>query len=628
MSEMTQSALTETAMPPARASSFSITGEGLILLAIAALAIFTRFIELNAAPLQPHELTAVIAAMDNSANFSADTSGASPILRASHRMFFSLFGEWADFVRLPVALAGVALAISPWLFRALLGRASYLALCGLLLISPLTLFASRSAESVLLASLAMVFSLYSLYQFWHCRQREGSHRSWPLAGAAALAFAVTLTDGRGYLLAGSAALAIFLAARRERRFADEMRSLLRAWPWQSFLLFFSGSALFFGTVFLTQLDGLSLIGGNLSAALAGWWSAGNFLEIIGVSLTYEISFWLLALGGLFASWRSENWRFVDRFAAFWLLCLALLLSLDRGSGPQHASWLSMPLALLSLRALLPLAKARQSTQANSAETLTRQAPWLISAACAIILAWLAIQWRDLFLLIDPYASISQYFTTVFSPGASSALSYLLRIALGTLLLIALFLAARWFLPLPLVARAYSRTFAILLLVGTLGIGWRGALTASGSAPTPWLPLTLADHNQYFSDTLEEYTEQVAAAAPQFSIALVPGAELRPALANALRWYLRHYEQVAILPTLGSANGSSIIISAGQDESDEIKLSGSYRGQRFSLARQDKSHWQLIDYLRYFWRGVGPASVESEMNPAQDIVLWIDTSALP
>ena len=336
--------LTAGSLTNSREFSVTISRETLVLVAIALLALSTRFAELSVSPLQARELPAAVAAIHAPAALPVDTTGVSPILRIAHRLLFSLFGAETDSLRLPVALAGVALVLSPQLFRPLLGRAQSLALSGLLLISPLLLFASRSAESAILAQLAIISMLYAIYQCWLNRNDEESkarHR-WQIASAFTLALTVFLTDGRGYLLAGSAILAAFYAIGGGVRLSDESRVLLRDWPWRQSLLVILASLLLLSTALLTQLDGLALVGDNLAAALVGWASPGNFLQIIGVSFYYEHGYWLLAAFALISRWKRGEIPFPERFAAAWFVLLTLALTLDRGTNPAHASLVEHP----------------------------------------------------------------------------------------------------------------------------------------------------------------------------------------------------------------------------------------------------------------------------------------------
>ena len=621
--------LTAGSLTNSREFSVTLSRETLVLVAIALLALGTRFAELSVSPLQVRELPAAVAAIYAPTALPVDTTGVSPILRMAHRLLFSLFGAETDSLRLPVALAGVALVLSPQLFRPLLGRAQSLTLSGLLLISPLLLFASRSAESAILAQLAIISMLYAIYQCWLNRNDEESkarHR-WQIASAFTLALTVFLTDGRGYLLAGSAILAAFYAIGGGVRLSDESRVLLRDWPWRQSLLVILASLLLLSTALLIQLDGLALVGDNLAAALVGWASPGNFLQIIGVSFYYEHGYWLLAAFALISRWKRGEIPFPERFAAAWLVLLTLALTLDRGTNPAHASWLSIPLAICVLAALKPLFTKTNATNGTTRLLGAHQAAWLVGIPCALLFAWLAVQLRILTAHMDLYSTLGDFFSGIFNQSSSVAIWTVLRLVVGLFMLLALYLGAQIYIERSIVRRVIGATVACFLLAGAFSNGWRAVTAHDNVNRVPWLSFAQTKANHYFAQSLAAISHQLSANVPEFTIALALEDEENLAQVNTLLWNLRKFEDVVVLPTLELAAGFPVVISDSVDGNiAESALAGPYYGQRFVLSRQQHVGGSDIDILRYFLRRDEPRQTDTSDTAALDIILWVSSSA--
>ena len=621
--------LTAGSLTNSREFSVTLSRETLVLVAIALLALGTRFAELSVSPLQVRELPAAVAAIYAPTALPIDTTGVSPILRMAHRLLFSLFGAETDSLRLPVALAGVALVLSPQLFRPLLGRAQSLMLSGLLLISPLLLFASRSAESAILAQLAIISMLYAIYQCWLNRNDEESkarHR-WQIASAFTLALTVFLTDGRGYLLAGSAFLAAFYAIGGGVRLSDESRVLLRDWPWRQSLLVILASLLLLSTALLTQLDGLALVGDNLAAALAGWASPGNFLQIIGVSFYYEHGYWLLAAFALISRWKRGEIPFPERFAAAWLVLLTLALTLDRGTNPAHASWLSIPLAICVLAALKSLFTKTNATNGTTRLLGAHQAAWLVGIPCALLFAWMAVQLRILTAHMGTYPTLSDFFFGIFNQSSSVAIWSVLRLVVGLFMLLALYLGAQIYIERNIIRRVIGATVACFLLAGAFSNGWRTVAAHENVNRAPWLSFAQTKANHYFAQSLAAISHQLSANVPEFTIALALEDEENLAQVNTLLWNLRKFEDVVVLPTLELAAGFPVVISDSVDGNiAKSALAGPYYGQRFVLSRQQHVGGSDIDILRYFLRRDEPRQTDTSDTAALDIILWVSSSA--
>ncbi len=101
------------------APTLAITGEAAAYIFIAAAAVLLRLLLLGALPLSDAESEHALAALR--AADSGAPGPASPALCAGQALTFGLFGAGGLAARLPAALAGVALALMPALWRKRLG---------------------------------------------------------------------------------------------------------------------------------------------------------------------------------------------------------------------------------------------------------------------------------------------------------------------------------------------------------------------------------------------------------------------------------------------------------------------------------------------------------------------------
>ena len=106
-------------------------------------------------------------------------------------LFFTLFGAGDATARLPQAIGGTLLVLSPWLLRPLLGRGHALAASLLLLLSPTALFWSRQASGEVWAALCAVLLVAGVARWW----RWGAARD---AVLAAVALGVGLASSPGF----------------------------------------------------------------------------------------------------------------------------------------------------------------------------------------------------------------------------------------------------------------------------------------------------------------------------------------------------------------------------------------------------------------------------------------------
>ena len=358
----------ELAAPPAaarRAAPLTLEHALYALALVAALAL--RLAALAAAPLHPHEAAAAWPAW-LAANALAVDNAAPPtsaLLYSAQTALFWLFGAGDTLARLLPALAGGALVLLPWFWRARLGRVPALLLAFLLALDPWLLALSRSGASTALSAALGLLALTALERIAAARPihdpgEEGEQNgagladtgAWPVMAAIALGL-LLISGPQAWGWLGVIALYALIAGRGARWDA------LRAWqPWA----WGAGAALLAGTLALAQPGALAQVGGSLSAWL-GLFSPGPYgfgwpwLRLL-VDQPFLLTFGAAGLVGLARGLRRGDSERADRHAWFLLawLAWAVALALLPGRNPFTLPLLGVPLAVLAASAAAALAR--------------------------------------------------------------------------------------------------------------------------------------------------------------------------------------------------------------------------------------------------------------------------------
>ncbi|MDQ7029852.1 MAG: glycosyltransferase family 39 protein [Ardenticatenia bacterium] len=273
-----------------------------------------------------------------------------------------LFGPEDGNVRLPAALAGVALIALLWRSRDVLGRGVALGAATLMALSPTLTFFSRQAADV---SLATVGALWLVIAVARYARSPSPARAWEVVAALALG----LVSGPGFwgvLVAG--ALYALHARYRYGRYRDrEWLRLIalgrRAWPMRYRLLAgLAGTILFLSTAGWTNPTGfaqaLELPDRWLRLLMGG--SAPPAIPFSAMTLLYEwpVLVWA-ALGAALWSERRARWT---RFLLLWAFVTFLPAALTNTGWTGALAHIVVPLALLGGVALNVLAQEMTASQ--------------------------------------------------------------------------------------------------------------------------------------------------------------------------------------------------------------------------------------------------------------------------
>jgi len=296
-----------------------MTGEHLVWAGIALIAVVSRLVYLDFAPLNNAEAATslrALALVQNGNEFagaiSANTSAINPLFTSLQAFLFGVFGPSDFAARLISALAGIVLVLLPWLQRAGMGRSRALWMGLFLALSPTLWFVSRQADGAVLAWMLAV----ATYTAWRISAQPSHQISGPII--AGMCLGLLLACGQHAV----APLLVVLAAR--------LVSPAVPIDWRRFGSAAAISLVLGSTGLLFRTTGL----GDVFNGLAGWWQQltqpGPFVAgrlLMGLAI-YEPLLYISALIGIIwllvhrQSWRGE-WVNVARIAVGLVLLLVI-----------------------------------------------------------------------------------------------------------------------------------------------------------------------------------------------------------------------------------------------------------------------------------------------------------------
>ena len=304
MSEVDQTTTIENGVQPVR---LAVSGEFIAVLILISLSLMLRLVALGSVPIGDGEASQALSAwrsVSPQAPGEAIISD-SPVLFWTQRVSFSLLGSNATLARFGTALAGIALSISPLLFRGLLGRARAYLFAILLTVSPVMLTASRFSSGAVWAMLFAVLGLWALWRYWDEENNHSLYGTLAIVASGALLF---LAEPGGPVLAlilsGAGLIVLFImplfAPDEQDIPGDDWLAIVRErfsdWPWASGLFVSALTIVAVNTGFMLLPDGLRMLGALLEEFLRGFVHSQDtpaFFPFI-VSLFYEPWLWGLA----------------------------------------------------------------------------------------------------------------------------------------------------------------------------------------------------------------------------------------------------------------------------------------------------------------------------------------------
>ena len=482
---------------------------------IIALALLLRVAALNAVPLAPDEAAAALASWDAARGAGWAGTADSPLLLVGNGLLFLLFGGGDGLARLLPALAGVALVGLPWFWRKHLGEVGALVAAGLLLCSPLALFAARRVDGASLGLLGAALLLTALL----ARDADGRPAGWSSIFVAA-GLAIGLTGGPVFydaLLAGALAWMLYrwiVGAPDETPLRAWLKPVL--WGLLGALLITTGLGL--------RWSGWGGVADGLAAWLASWRAPRAGLPPVVLLFLYEPGTLLLALLGLV--WAVKKTASLPPALALWAFGGLLLVSLRPGATSPALVTVVLPLALLAGYGV-------------------RQ---MIQDVPDSILKWMALHGLVGFIFWQPVGLALARHAGGYDPATLGGVldNVSLILLLGSVTLIALqVLVALLFslkMPLRLVWRGAALGLALALLATQIGFAWGLAFVRPDSTAEPAVAAASSPDLRALRAVLDEMAVQSGQRRDDFPVTVVASDASTTAVT---RWALRDFARLTV-----------------------------------------------------------------------------------
>lgn len=623
---------TNTAFP------FAIRVEYAAYAVLIAVAVLLRLAELDTVPLRDVETRQALAAWRvTSPIVAGDTMVAnSPIQFWGQVGTFTMMGSTEFAARIFTALGGVLLTLTPLVFRSKIGlsRAFFFSL--FLMCSPVVMIASRFGASAIWSVTFAMLGLWMVWRYYDTEQTRDALWASGLFGAM-----VFLSDPGGPVLAVILLLAGGLTLFRTMLRAPEQldmpgddvlqhaKTRLFTWPWQQSLVIIGGLVIIVSTGFLFYTPGLSMVAELLGDSLSGITQARDGAPLffgLYSAVFYEPFLWLFALTGVWLLRRRQQMTIIERFLVMWVVASVLVSLLYRGTQPEHALWLVMPLAgLASYTVVAILENHRESLLFWIDEDIS--AYWrrvagtrlILAAATVILLIVIALHMQKIgrgLLLIPLESSPGDVFNLMMQSGyvdlRFGIIWTILTIVFG---IVGFFLAASvWGNVVSL--QGFGLGALVFVLVTGIGSGWNASVTHAGNPTELWHVRATNIDLLIFRQTIREITQRSSRGFPELPITVLVDGEVITS-DGLIAWELRAYENVRFVTIVEEARQEQVVIMA---ESDSIpNLDSSYVGQPFRISQTTPNQpLGAMDVLAWWLqrrtRDVPPQS--------QVVILWV------
>ncbi len=591
---------------------------GLILLAL-----ILRVAALDAAPLTAAEAEVSLAAWhiveDDAPGSPAIAS--SPLLHLSQVLAFSVLGPDGFSARIIPAMAGLALALAPLLFRDSFGRTRSFIWCALLTLLTTPLVSARAADGSSFMLLFTLLAIYMVRRYWYSRRLRDA--SWAIVF---LTFMLLLSGPSGPPLLAILLVAGWLAVWRTALSAPQRLDLpgddilqlaikrLREFPFSPLLLLPALVTVLVATLFMLYPAGLRAVSQLLNASISGISHSqspdGLRLGFIAL-ISSEPLLIIFALGGAWLLWKKGDVTYIDRFAAAWALVGAAALLFYPGAKALDAMWVVLPLTLLASYGITQLmvdrrvlllwaADAEEHDEQQSAELYTTSywwVKWLLSAGVFFILLTLSLQAAQvarLMLSLPAESGLSELGSLLLAPEQLRLLQSIGLLAITTIIASLVFALTANYWGLNTTLQSLGLGFCWLMLLSGLGGGWKASVADIGAPDGLWHPSAVTADAALLRETLFELAARETGGFPLLDVTIVQAPAAGISADGLVAWLLRDFPNARFVKSPLQAGDAAILLTADDERLDAI--SGDYVGQRFLLQRRwslrQASLWEL------------------------------------
>ncbi|GAB4522307.1 MAG: hypothetical protein OHK0046_34750 [Anaerolineae bacterium] len=620
---------------------FVITVETLAVAVLVVIAVLIRFLALGGVPLTETETAQALSAWRDVAPEAPGETlvSESPVLYWTQVLTFGMAGGSEFAARFFTALAGVLLALTPLLFRRLLGvgRAYLFAL--LLTLSPVMVTASRLGAG---ATWAMLFAALALWAFW--RYWESNRNGYAVAAVVAFAALMLLAEPGGVVLALVLLVAGLIAgyltildAPNKRDIPGneallEIRARLLMVPWATGAAVAAVVVIGISTAFLLAPNGLS----SVAAVLGGFWQgisdsregAPLFFPLV-VSLFYELWVWIFAIVAVVMLVRRGTATFQDRFLLGWIIAAAFASVLYQGGEAAHALWLIVPLTGLASFVLVDALDTSDTETLWLDDNGGRLGKWVLMVLMLGLLVMMAVHFQVISRALLNVNTVGDFFNQVrvclipTSEAACPASQFPLRNSVIWFIVTVLFLVIGSLMAASVWGNTTTGRGALLGLFAfglltSLSTGWNISVSNADDPVELWYIRAPAEDAGLLRQTLLELADRETQGFPKVPVAVVAPQD------GLIAWLLRDFTNVRYVESVAEARGEQVVIAPAtalpEDvENPDINLGGSYVGQRLVIERGwDVASLQGADFIP--WWAV--REVRDVPFTEQFYILWV------
>lgn len=578
------------------------TLENTLYLGLFGLALAVRVNQLGFAPLTDAEARQALAAL----NWHHPTAiPLNPLYHTVTSATFWLFGADNAGARLWPALAGALLALTPALFKDVLGRGPALLASLFITFSAGLVAASRSADGWTLVAVAGLAGLGVLRQAWQAQRLDTARLTWAgvLLGLAATGGGAFLT---GVVIVAGPALA--LPAGRAY-----LKALWRAvWP-QRFALTFTAlvTAFLSATLFMLYPAGLGAWAGSVTHWLGGWSlleaDGRNLLIAPAWALIYEWPVWALGALGAFRAWligqKIMRWVSLGAGAAL------LFTFVYAGRSVFDAQWLTLLLCVLAGWFV-----------AEALAVVDDYQPKHVITLAGVLFSLLGFAWLNFLTFAEQVRANPSLEATVLNlNGANVQVSPLVFLALGVMALAACALVAvlfgfGWSPP----AARLGVTLTVLgagLLTG-LSATWNLTQRQDEQPHELWWPAPAHVGLHTLRATLRDFSNLVVGQDNEIVIVAQAPAD------GALAWALRDFRKTQFVNLVDAQVTAPVVLTPRQV--DNPTLGSAYVGQSFPVAVRWYPEANLTWPQQLAWLII--RRVPASAQQTDQVVLWLRQDA--
>lgn len=622
----------------------TVSVEALAYIALALLALMFRISDLDTVPLADFEAEGALQAWhtiedDAPGEFKVSSS---PLTHVSQLMLFSLLGANEFSARLGAAIAGVALALTPLLFRESLGRTRTYIWAALLALLTVPIVSSRMADGAVFMMLFTILAIWMIRRYWYSRRLSDA-----TLAIAFVTFMLLLSGPSGIpllmVLMGAGWLAVWRTAisapQRLNLPGDDILQLavkrLRDFPmaraaFVPFLLVGLTS-----TVFMLNPAGLSTVSALVNGAITGITQSSSFdgsrLGFIAI-FTYEPLLVIYALGGAWLLWKKGDVTYIDRFAAAWAAIGALGLLLYPGARATDAMWVVVPLTMLAsygitqlmINRRVVLLWSRNDDEENDSALYApryRWVKWAISAGVFMFLLILSVQFMQvarLMLQLPVGTNFAELFPLLLEPSQTRLLHGIGLLLITVMAATVVFLLTANFWGLGTCLQGGGLGFLWMMLLSGIGGAWNGAVTFAENRGDLWRQHVIAEDARLLRVTLFDLADRDTSGFPTLNVVILKDAEGIIREDGLVPWLARDFPNTRFINSAEAAARAQIILTAQNDELAN-SLDGDYVGQRFLLRRNwSLAQLKLLDLPAWWTLGW----VRDEYWREEHIVLWL------